>query len=228
MEIAPNVHRVPGVRGANAYLLSGPELTLVDCGMPGNTGTIVTYLEGLGRSPAELTRIVITHYHVDHIGSLAALQARTGAQVLAHPGDVPVIAGEHPQPGPRGAVMGLLFRLVPAMSQVTPVSVDVALEHGHTLELLGGATVVHAPGHTPGSIVLHLPAEKVLITGDVVDHRRSRLGPPPKHFTTDMDQAIRSLRRVAALEFDVLCPGHGPPVVGGAAEVLQAMLEDLG
>jgi glyoxylase-like metal-dependent hydrolase (beta-lactamase superfamily II) len=228
MEIVPNVHRVPGVRGVNVYLLLGPELTQVDCGMPGNAGTVVTYLEGLGRSPAELTRIVITHCHVDHIGSLAALQARTGAQVLAHPGDAPVIAGERPQPGPRGAVMRLLFRLVPVISQARPAPVDVLLEDGHGLELLGGATIVHAPGHTPGSITLHLPAEKLLITGDVVNHMGNRLGPPPKPFTADMDQAIMSLRRLAALEFDVLCPGHGTPVVGGAAEQLWAMLEELG
>ena len=92
---------------------------------------------------------------------------------------------------------------------------------------LGGATVVHVPGHTPGSIALHFPSERLLICGDTIDHRRNRLGPPPKPFTEDMDQAIASLRRMAELEFDVLCPGHGTPIVGGADEQVRAMVQAL-
>jgi glyoxylase-like metal-dependent hydrolase (beta-lactamase superfamily II) len=83
------------------------------------------------------------------------------------------------------------------------------------------------PGHTPGSVALHFPEERLLICGDVIDHRRDRLGPPPAGFTADMAQAHDSLRRLAELEFDVLCPGHGAPLVGGAGEQLRALVRSL-
>ncbi len=67
-----------------------------------------------------------------------------------------------------------------------------------------------------------------MICGDIIDHRRGRLAPPPKPFTADMDQAIASLRRLAKLDFDVLCPGHGPPLVGGADQKVRAMVRALG
>jgi len=107
------------------------------------------------------------------------------------------------------------------------VRVDRSLHEGDSLDLLGGATVVHVPGHTPGSIALHFPSERLLICGDIINHRGSQLGPPPKPFTEDMDQAIASLHRLAELDFDVLCPGHGPPLVGGADEAVRAMVRAL-
>jgi glyoxylase-like metal-dependent hydrolase (beta-lactamase superfamily II) len=231
MEIIPNVHLIPGMRGANAYLLLGDTLTLVDAGMPGSEETILGYIEGLGLSAADLARIVITHYHLDHVGSLAALKARTSAQVLSHPGDAPFISGEQSPPPAPSAIMRFLFWLAaPLMPSAGPAPVDVTIQDSDrldTLGLLSGATVVHVPGHTPGSIALHFPSERLLICGDTIDHRRNRLGPPPKAFTVDMDQAIASLRRMSELEFDVLCPGHGMPIAGGADEQVRAMVQSL-
>ena len=228
VEIISKVHLVPAMRGANAYLLMGETVTLVDAGMPGSEEAILGYMEELGRAPGDLGRIVVTHHHLDHVGSLAALKARTGAQVVAHPGDAPLISGEQPPPPARSAVMRVLFRLMaPMMPGVEPVAVDRTVGDGDRLELLGGAMVVHVPGHTPGSIALHFPAEQLLICGDVIDHRRGRLGPPPQPFTADMDQALASLRRLAELEFDVLCPGHGAPLVGWADEGVRAMVRGL-
>lgn len=231
MEIIPNVHLIPGLRGANAYLLLGSTLTLVDAGMPGSEETILGYVEGLGLTAADLARIVITHYHLDHVGSLAALKARTSAQVLAHPGDEPFISGEQSPPPASSAIMRFLFWLAaPLMPSADPAPVDLPVQDGDHLDTpgpLSGVTVVHVPGHTPGSIALHFPSERLLICGDTIDHRRNRLGPPPKPFTTDMDQAVASLRRMADLEFDVLCPGHGTPIVGRADEQVRAMVQSL-
>jgi glyoxylase-like metal-dependent hydrolase (beta-lactamase superfamily II) len=229
MEIIPKVHLVPGMRGANVYLLVGNTPALVDTGMPGSEEAILNYMGSLGLAAGDLAHIVITHHHVDHVGSLAALKARTAAQVLAHPDDAPFISGEQPQPPARGALVRVLFRLMASlMPQPEPAPVDGTVQDGDRLDLLGGATVVHVPGHTPGSIALHFPSERLLICGDVIDHRRNRLGPPPKPFSKDMDQAIASVRHLAELDFDVLCPGHGPPLVGGAGDGVRAMVRALG
>jgi glyoxylase-like metal-dependent hydrolase (beta-lactamase superfamily II) len=226
MEIISNVHRVPGVDGANVYLLLDETLTLVDTGMPRSAETILEYTRSLGRAPTDLTRILLTHHHIDHVGGLAELKRQTGATVLAHPDDAPFIAGEQPPPLPHGIVMRLIFCVMSLVFRAEPVPVDVLIEEGQTLDVLGGATVVHAPGHTSGSIALHVPAEGLLISGDAINRRDNRLGLPPKPFTQDMERAIASIRRLVDLDFDVLCPGHGDPIVGGAAEQVRAMLRE--
>ena len=224
MEIIPNVHQIPGIRGANVYLLLDRELTLVDAGMPGQCDLILGYIESLGLSAEDLARIVITHNHLDHVGSLADLRQRTPAQVIAHHAEAPFISGEETQPSPPGALMRLLERL-PLMPRAEAAPVDIVVQDGDHLDLLGGATVVHVPGHTPGSTALHLPSEGVLICGDAIDHRRGKLGPPPKAFTLDMDQALDSVRRMAELDFDLLCPGHGVPLAGGADKEVRALVQ---
>ena len=227
MEIIPHVHRIPGVRGAEAYLVTQGRPALVDTGMPGNAERILAYVQEVGLAPGDLARIVLTHYHIDHIGSAAALKELTLARVAAHPGDAPYISGEQPQPAPRGALMRLLTRLLPMMSRVDPVAVDLPLADGERLDLLGGATVIHVPGHTPGAVALHFPAEGLLICGDAISHRGGRLGPPPAAFTVHQEQAYASLRRLAALEFEVLCAGHGEPITSGADRQVRALARTL-
>ena len=202
MEIIPNVHLIPGVTGGNVYLLVGSTLTLVDAGLPDDADAILSYIDSLGRSTTEVTRIVITHYHRDHVGSIEAIKQRTGSLVLAHSADVPLISAQ-------------------------AVTVDATLEDGDHLDVLHGATVVHVPGHTPGSIALHLPAERVLLCGDTIKNGGERLTPPPEQYTADMKGAIASIRRMAGLEFDVLCVGHGAPVACGADEQVRAMVREL-
>jgi glyoxylase-like metal-dependent hydrolase (beta-lactamase superfamily II) len=228
MEIVPNVHLVPGMRGANVYLLLGSTLTLVDTGMPGSEEAILAYIDSLGLDAGDLARMVITHHHLDHVGGIAAMKRRTAALVLAHPDDAGLISGEQSPPPASSPLMRFLFWLVaPLMPTLEPVPVDVTVQDGERLDLLGGATVVHVPGHTPGSIALHFPSEGLLFCGDTIDHRRGRLGPPPKPFTEDMDQALASIRRMSELEFDVLCPGHGAPIVGGADQQVRALVQAL-
>ena len=226
MEIIPRVHRVPKVKGANAYLLLGSKLTLVDTGMPGNAEVVLRYIQELGYLAMDLTRIILTHHHVDHVGSLAAIKRQTPACMLAHPDDEPIISGKRAHPLPQGLIMNLLYRIMPAMTCCEPASIDVPANDGARLDILGGATVVHAPGHTPGSIALHFPAERLLICGDAINRRGNRLGLPLKPFTADMEQAFKTAMRLCILDFEILCPGHGDPIIGGAATQILAMLKE--
>jgi glyoxylase-like metal-dependent hydrolase (beta-lactamase superfamily II) len=80
---------------------------------------------------------------------------------------------------------------------------------------------VHVPGHTDGSIALHLPAHGVLLTGDAVAASpvdgQVMLGV----FNLDREQAVTSFRRLAELDADVACFGHGDPVIGQASAALR-------
>jgi len=217
MQVTSRVYQLSGplgtgVMGANVYLLVGDGLTLVDTGFWGRARLVLRGVERLGHSPADIRRIIITHHHADHAGSLAALKALTGAEVVAHRADVPYLDGSLPQPGPSwprwlGGVVAPLHRLW----ATSPAAVETTVDEGSELPGAGGMKVLHTPGHTPGSISLLLEQEGVVIVGDVLV-RRSGLRLPTRFFTVDLSREIESVRRVAGLDFDTVCFGHGRPL----------------
>jgi len=81
-EIVDGVYRICAGR-SNIYLLAGDDLTLVDAGMPGEEKNVIDCIDKIGRSLDELGHILITHAHMDHMGSLAALKKASGAEVVA-------------------------------------------------------------------------------------------------------------------------------------------------
>ena len=204
MKVAEGVHRIDGVRISNAYLVSADDgLLLVDTGIPGNAKRILAFIERLGRRPDELRTIVLTHWHIDHVGSVAGLKRLTGAQVAIHELDAPVLAGrERPAKGRRAmAVITRLFHL-------RPVSADLRLRDG---DRIGGLEVVHVPGHTAGSIVLRRD-DGVVFSGDaLLGDRHGGIRPPDPGLSLDPDQARASAEKIGALDFRLLLPGHGRP-----------------
>lgn len=204
-----------------AYLwCDGEALTLIDAGHAGSADAIEEAVRSLGLRPERLERIVLTHCHRDHVGAAGELAARWGARVLAHRLDAPVVRGERPVPEPV-----LLDWEVPlyahglTVPEAPPTRVDGELEDGEVLPFGDGAVVVHSPGHTPGSIGVHLPRHGVLFTGDcVAGVGQVMLGV----FNVDREQAIASFRRLAALGPSVACFGHGDPWVTDTAATLRA------
>jgi glyoxylase-like metal-dependent hydrolase (beta-lactamase superfamily II) len=118
----------------------------------------------------------------------------------------------------------MLWPLIAAMQPSAIPHVD-PLEEGDTLPLLGGARVVHTPGHTPGSISLHFPNEGVLIVGDALQRRGNRLMLPSRFFSNDMDAARESVRKMAQLDFDTICFSHFLPMKQGARAALRSLAE---
>jgi glyoxylase-like metal-dependent hydrolase (beta-lactamase superfamily II) len=102
----------------------------------------------------------------------------------------------------------------------TPAAVDMPVDDGDVLQILGGIEVLHAPGHTPGSICLYLKQEKVVIVGDALVNRFG-LGLPSRLFTIDIPRAIQSIKRLAGLDFEIMCFGHGAPLVRGGPNAVS-------
>jgi glyoxylase-like metal-dependent hydrolase (beta-lactamase superfamily II) len=231
-EIVPGVYQFSGwfgagVWGANVYLLVGDDLALVDTGFRGRAKQILRKVQRLGYSPSDIAKIIITHHHGDHVGSLAALKEVTRAKVVAHPADALYIDGRLPQPGPaRPRWLSMAFAPFSWLWSTTPVAVDVQVNDGDELPILGGVRILHTPGHTPGSISLLLQHKGVLIVGDVLAHRFG-LRLPSKGFTVDIAQEILSIKRVASLEFDVICFGHGSPIVHKARSAVVNFADTL-
>jgi glyoxylase-like metal-dependent hydrolase (beta-lactamase superfamily II) len=210
LEVVPGVHAIDAV-GAKVMLLMDDRLTLVDTGGPGSAGRILGYIVAQGRRPDEVERIVLTHVHLDHVGSLLELRNATGARVCVHESEAGRIVGDDP---PAPIANPLLDRALRPVMQVRPVSVDVQLRDGDVLPCLGGTRVVHVPGHTRGSIALHVESRRAAIVGDALQVQRGRLAPPSRLFTEDMALAYRSIARLADLDVDVLIFSHYRPRQG--------------
>lgn len=218
-----------GVWGANAYLLVDDDgLTLVDTGFFGRADRILEQIKELGYSPSDINRIIITHHHADHVGSLAELKRVTQAEVIAHPADAPYIDGRLPQPGPaKPQWLGkLLARFNWLWSTEPVVVVDVLVSDGDELPILGGVKILHTPGHTPGSICLYLESKNLLIAGDLLANRFG-LKLPSRGFTVDTVQEMQSIKRVAKLEFDIMCFGHGSPIMHNANQAVASFADRL-
>ncbi|WP_369259149.1 MBL fold metallo-hydrolase [Geodermatophilus amargosae] len=212
---------------SNAYLWRDDSgVTLVDTGLPGSAPMIAEALTGLGLRREDVRRVVLTHFHDDHCGSAAAVHAWNGAPVVVGAADAPVVRRDRPGPEPviTPAEEELFTR---ASADVSPAPACRPVQPAGDGDVLdGGAVVLGVPGHTPGSIAVHLPEAGVLLTGDTVAESGGDLILGP--FNTDRAQAWTSLQRLAALEADVVCPGHGRPLAGGAAAALRAATDPFG
>jgi glyoxylase-like metal-dependent hydrolase (beta-lactamase superfamily II) len=228
IKITPHIYRIGGVWGAgvfstNIYLLLDNGVTIVDTGYKGRVAQVCREIKRLGYTPSDVENIIVTHHHVDHTGSLSSLKEMTGARIIAHADDAPYIEGKLPQPCP-AALAHVEF--LESLWTARPVNVDVMVGDGDILPLLGGIRVIHTPGHTPGSICLSIPQNGVLIAGDVIANTLG-LRLPPKAFTADLAQEIRSIRKIAGLDFNIICFGHGSPVLNAAREAVAGFAARL-
>ncbi len=210
MEIAPNVHSIPGVIG-NVYLIVAPDgLTLIDTGLGGSDRKILRYIAGIGRAPGDVQRILVTHSDGDHVGALAAVKTATGARIFASAIEARAIqAGKVSRPLKGwGRLIGLLAA---PFFRAHPVQVDEYLDDGQSV---GGLLVISTPGHTPGHLSFFAPSEKILFCGDSMVEEKGRLRASRGMNTWDQERADASVRRQAALGARIVCSGHGAVVMG--------------
>jgi glyoxylase-like metal-dependent hydrolase (beta-lactamase superfamily II) len=206
----------------NAYLLeTGDGLTVIDTGVAGSGEKILEAVRATGRAPADVRNILVTHCHYDHAGGLAELKRLTGAPATMHPDDAAMVrAGETLRlltPAP-GLITGMVGRLILrfATTSIEAADVEHEVRGGETLPIAGGLQVVHAPGHCKGQLVFLWPQHGgVLIAADAA---ANVFGLALSPVYEDLAEGERSLARLASLEFEVACFGHGRPIRGGASE----------
>lgn len=214
VEVVEGVHQVDGVN-ANVYVLkNGEELTVVDAGMPRNAGKILSYVRKLGEQPSSISIILLTHCHIDHVGSANELRKATNAKVAIHAEDADFLAGKRALPRPKG-VAGSLFRVASLFFRFSTFQPDITLKEG---DIVAGLKVIHTPGHTPGSISLIEPKRELIFVGDTLRYSEGRISGPPERFTLDADQAKLSIKKISELEFDTMLSGHGEPLKPKASE----------
>lgn len=229
VEITSGIYQLRTIGARVTVITAGDGAVLVDAGTRGSLGSISGGLRAMGLALDKVRLIVLTHSHPDHAGGLGRLVEATSAKVAAHRSDARIIGGLEPVPSPfQSGLIASATRPFMHMLYGAPVDVDYPLEDGDHLPVegdLGDITVIHTPGHTPGSICLYVPSKGVLIVGDALQFQLRRLGPPAASVTEDSDLAQESLKKLLPLEFEIICFSHFPPLKGDARGALRRMLE---
>ena len=208
--MSDGVGRIPGFVNCYTYR-EGDEIYLIDTGFSRRAKAVVRAFQNASVPVDHARKILLTHYHVDHMGGAAYLVQNSHAPVECHEDDAPFVDGRQKQPIP------LLMRL---FMRVHTAPVATSLKDG---DRIGSLVVVHTPGHTPGEVVFYHPERKILFSGDAVVERKGTLTVPAARFAWDLNQAVRSISRIRALAIELLLPGHGDPVTRN----IPALLDDL-
>jgi glyoxylase-like metal-dependent hydrolase (beta-lactamase superfamily II) len=231
MELAPGLNRI-GSDIVNVYLVvDAAGVTIVDAGLPGHWRELQQELTLLGRSLDDVRGIVLTHGDSDHIGFAERLRQQKGVAVHVHGLDAARARGEVKKPNSgwgsikvRPLMRFLVYSARRGGLRIRPVREVMTFADGDVLDLPGSPQIIHVPGHTPGSVAVHVPAVDALFVGDAMTTGNvltGETGPRPAPFTLDPEGALASLAKLEAVVATWVLPGHGAPWRGGVAEAIR-------
>lgn len=219
-----------------ALIWDGKDAVLIDTGYPGQLPLISAAVEKAGKRLQDLTKLIISHQDIDHIGNLPALLERLP--------DLEVSAGAEEKPYIQGEKRLIkitdeaISQAVAAMPPDVPEEwktafrrtlenppkgrVDRLLAGGTTLPCGGGIVVIETPGHTPGHLSFyHLPS-RTLIACDALTIEGGKLALPAPHLCSDPEQALRSLKRFEDFDIQRVICYHGGLYRGNANHDITA------
>jgi len=199
MKITDEVIKLDCTKGAYVYAVRCKDgVTLIDTCMPGRGPAILAELAAVSIKPEDVKRILLTHHDVDHIGSAAFLQEKTGCEIYIHENDYPYVMEGKKREGIKGLICALMKPQKPR---------ELRRIEGDTI---GEFSVIPAPGHTRGHTVYRF--RDVLFLGDLV---RSKGGKPissPPIMTWNKEALLASIRALGTDGAARLCMAHGEPV----------------
>jgi len=181
---------------AAIYLIDfNGDLVMIDAGAGRSSSQIVRNIEMLGFNPANISHLILTHCHIDHIGSAPFFNERYGTKILIHELDAKAVeTGDSLKTAANW--YGTTF---------SPTKVDRKLFGSHEILKFGAEELhcLHTPGHTPGSIAVYLDrgGKRVLFGQDI--H-----GPFNAAFGSDIEAWKKSMQTLLAINADILCEGH--------------------
>jgi glyoxylase-like metal-dependent hydrolase (beta-lactamase superfamily II) len=196
------------------YLVDAGELVLIDAGAGRSTSRLIDNIQALEFQPGKLFAVIVTHAHIDHIGSLYDLKELYDAKIIAHKEDAKAIES--------GSKVGAAYYGI----KYKPCIVDIILENTEDRLKLGSHEFkfIHIPGHTPGSmaVILEISGKRVLFGQDI--H-----GPYHPDWGGEPEKAIESLTKLRDIQADILCEGHYGIIkpADKVADFIQEFIDDL-
>ena len=179
----------------NSYVLvRGKEVAIVDTGLPNNGEKFGEVIKTAGLDWDAVGHVILTHYHRDHLGSMGeVLTAAPKSMVYAGAADIPQISSP---------------RAIKAVGDGNEVF---------------GLQIIATPGHTPGHICVFDPVSSLLVLGDAMVNENDTLTGANPQYSSDMEQANHSIKKLAALTFEKAVFGHGEPIETGASAAIAKL-----
>ncbi len=182
-------------RDGCVYLLNLGELILIDTGAGWSVDRIINNVQSLGLDCKNLSKILLTHCHIDHIGGVPEIRKRFGSKIYIHALDAPPLEN-----GDEVLTAAKWYQ-----TSFPPTQVDMKLNSSEEPLVIGDQKIVclHTPGHTPGSICIYLDKDgkRILFGQDL--H-----GPLLEEFGSNVEDYGRSTKKLLDLDADILCEGH--------------------
>ncbi len=192
----------------HVWAVRGKEgITLVDAGIPMMAKGISNTINQLNAGP--LQRILLTHGHSDHTGSISAILKDHDVPVYAHSLEIPYLEGDLAYPR----------RKKPVASVSKGITQPLSAGNEGELELINGLRPYLTPGHSPGHTVYYHEEDQVLLAGDLFTSKNGRLKKPMPMFTADMEEAFKSSSIVSQLNPKRLEVCHGDTVLHPEAQM---------
>jgi glyoxylase-like metal-dependent hydrolase (beta-lactamase superfamily II) len=237
--VADGVHFAQTALVNWVILTDGESVVLVDAGYPRQVDAVAESVRRVGRRPEQIDAVLVTHAHVDHVGSIPELRRRHGCRVLCGAEEARHLRGEYHQVATpvdvvrnlwRPRVLPWALRVIRAGALTDTTVDDVGtISFDARLRLSGGPVPLATPGHTDGHTSYLLPDAGALVVGDVVvtGHPTvGRRGPQLllPFFHHDLAQARDTVDRLRHVDANLVLPGHGPPQRGDLGAMMDQVL----
>jgi hydroxyacylglutathione hydrolase len=206
------------------YLVRGNRLIVIDGGDPGHFVKFINGIKKYSIDPKDIKLIVLTHGHWDHIGLTKEIQDISGSRILMNQQDIPLIDDIPPSQPPGFTIWGKiiieLLKLATRSVRIPQfsVSVETGDEDISLAEYGIPGTVVHTPGHSPGSVSIVLECGEVFVGDLAMNMFPMRMSPGLPIFGYDMQIVKNSWRKLLAMGVRTVYPAHGKPF---SAEIMK-------
>ena len=210
-----NYFNIIKVGVTNCYLLkSSHSNILIDTGYKGKTKIILDFLSNNGISPKSIRLIILTHAHYDHIGNASELKKITGAKILVHKKDIPLLklgVTEKMSAKPLNIWGKVLLNKISSIdTRFNPLEPDIIIDSDYDLSTYGiNGKIIHTPGHSKGSISVVLDSGDAFVGDLAMNGLPLRIGAGEPVFGEDIHEVYRSWRKLVDNRIHILYPSHG-------------------
>lgn len=234
-DVAAGIHLLEHAN-VNCYIVQdADQIMVVDAGLPAMWPLLGEALTELGASPRDVTALVLTHAHFDHLGFASRLQDEAFAPVLVHPKDSYIAANPYRYQHEKARIFYPLRypRAIPVLTRMARAGAMNVKGITHTQELRpgpgehlpGSPEIIYTPGHTAGHCSLFFPERDALISGDALvtlDPYTGVTGPQivSAAATADTHMALSSLDQLGSTGATTILTGHGQPWHDGAQKAV--------